>query len=437
MTTPAASATRTDTFAAARRVIAGGVSSVMRTFEPELVMTRASGASMWDEDGREYLDFHAAFGPIVLGHAHEEVDGRVANAARTMDLTGVGPSLAEVELAERLVGHIPSAERVLFCNSGSEATYHAIRLARAATGRRRLIKFQGGYHGWHDSVSANVISPRERVGALDPTTAGACPQELADLIVLPFNDVDAFRQAMRDQGDDVAAIIVEPVLHTIGCVVGSDSFLTALREESRRHGSVLIFDEVVTGFRHALGGYQSLCGVTPDLTTLAKSMANGYPIAAVVGASELMEQFAPAGGPVMFGGTFSGHPVMAAASVATLDVLERDDGAFYRHVDQLGERMRLGLVEVAARVGIEMVVQQFRSVFACYFGPEAVRTFVDTLDNDAGRYVGFHRGMIDRGFFMVPLNLKRNHLSLAHTEEDVDRTIEAAEQVLSELAARA
>lgn len=433
----AAATSSTAVFDTARTVIPGGVSSVMRAFDPPLVMAKASGALMWDVEGREYVDFHAAFGPSVLGHAHPEVDARVTELARSVDLTGVGPSPQEVELAQRLVELVPSAQAALFCSSGSEATYHAIRLARAATGRRKLIKFQGCYHGWHDAVAANVISTPERFGGLDPITAGACPQELADLIVLPFNDVEAFRATMAASGHDVAGVIVEPVLHTIGCVVGTDEFLQALRSATSHHGSVLIFDEVVTGFRHAIGGYQSLCGVTPDLTTFAKSMANGYPIGAVVGSRELMEQFAPAGGPVMFGGTFNGHPVMAAAANATLDILERDNGAFYRHVDELGTRMRDGVRSAARQAGLDVTVQQFRSVFACYFSPDEIRTFADTFKNDARRYVAFHRGMIDRGFFMVPLNLKRNHLSLSHTSEHVDRAIEAAYEVFTEIAAAA
>lgn len=418
----------------ARRSIPGGVNSIMRVFDPALVMTRASGAAVWDEDGRRYVDFHAAFGPTILGHAHPEVDARAAEAARDMDLVGIGPCESEIDLAEKLIEHIPSAEAVHFCNSGSEATYHAVRLSRAASGRRLIVKFQGCYHGWHDAVAANVISPPERIGSIDPMSAGIAPHALDELAVLRFNDVAGFQRFMAERGDDVAAVIVEPVLHTIGCVVGTTPFLQSLRDETTRHGTVLIFDEVVTGFRHHLGGYQALCGVTPDLTTLAKSIANGYPLAAIVGARNLMEQFAPGGGGVLFGGTFNGHPVMTAAGLATVEILERDGGAVHRHLSALGERMKEGLERITASTGLPARVQQFRSVFACYFTAEPVRSFDDALTNDAARYVRFHREMIDRGFFMIPLNLKRNHLSAAHTVADVDDALTAADRVLSAMA---
>jgi glutamate-1-semialdehyde 2,1-aminomutase len=413
----------------AERVVPGGVNTGMRALDPPLAFTRANGQYLWDADGNRYVDFHAAFGPIILGHADPEVSDAVTRAVDTVDLVGVGVSDLEAMVAEKIVLHVPSADKVLFCNSGSEATFHAIRLARAATGRRLVIKFQGCYHGWHDYTAANVISSAERVGSLDPISAGVSEAALNELVVLPFNDIEAFERAARGLADRLAAVILEPIVHTIGCVVASDEFLQTLRRITSDVGAVLIFDEVVTGFRHHIGGYQAICGVTPDVTTLGKAIANGYPLAAVAGRADLMDRFSTRpGGDVFFGGTFNGHPVGLAAALTTIERLE--DGSIHRRLFRLGERMRAGLVEITTRLGVEAQPTSFGSVFVCYFAPRPVRSFDDALSNDAQRYVAFHRGMIERGFFMLPLNLKRNHLSAAHTDVDVDSALQAAEDTL-------
>jgi glutamate-1-semialdehyde 2,1-aminomutase len=258
-------------------------------------------------DGNEYVDYHAAFGPIVLGHCDAEVDKAAAEATRELGLMGIGTTELEIEAAEAISEHVPSAEMVHFCNSGSEATYNAVRLARAVTGRPKLVKFQGCYHGWHDYLCMNVISPRDRLGKHDPGSAGMLPEALQNTIVLTFNSVPELEQAFAESGDEIAAVILEPIPHNIGCVMPRPEFLKALRELTKRNGSLLIFDEVITGFRHALGGYQAICGVTPDLTTLAKSMANGYPCAALCGKRDFMQRFATAGGDVFFAGTYNAH----------------------------------------------------------------------------------------------------------------------------------
>ena len=247
----------------AQRVIPGGVSSSLRFLDPPRVFTRARGSRIWDADGREYIDFHAGFGPIILGHADDRVREVAMETAAEIDVIGAGSSELEIQLAEKIREHVPSAERVLFSNSGSEATYHAIRVARAATGRNLVVKFQGCYHGWHDYIAANVISQPDRVGSIDPISAGILPQALEWLVVLPFNDVEALDDLMRERGHEIAAVILEPVIHTIGCVVPTDEFMSALRRTTTEAGSILIFDEVVTGFRHDLGGYQAICGITP------------------------------------------------------------------------------------------------------------------------------------------------------------------------------
>jgi glutamate-1-semialdehyde 2,1-aminomutase len=419
------------------RLLPGGVSSSLRTVDPPRVFIRAKGSRLWDADGNEYIDFHCAFGPIILGHADEAVRARAMAAIDELDIVGAGATLLEIALARKIQEHVPSAERVLFSNSGTEATFQAIRVARAATGRKLLVKFQGCYHGWHDYVAANVISRPERVGTIDPISAGVLPQALDWLAVLPFNDVDALETFMARRGQEVAAVILEPVIHTIGCVPSSAEFVAALRRTTAEQGAILIFDEVVTGFRHDLGGYQGIMGVRPDLTTFAKAIANGYPLAVVCGRADLMERFnTTTSGDVLFGGTYNGGPLSMAAGLATIEALEADDRAIHRRLFALGEQMRVGLQQICDRLGITARAVNFGSVFVVYFTDREVRNFDDALTSDAELYVGFHRGMSARGFLMPQMNLKRNHLTGAHTAEDVDRTLEAAEDVLAELKAR-
>ena len=419
--------------ARAAQAIPGGVNSFTRLLDPPLTWVRSSGAYLWDTGGKKYLDYHLAFGPQILGHNHPVVDQRVREVIDRIDCIGVGATDLETLVAEKLIEKIPSAEAVLFCNSGTEATMHAVRLARAATERPKLVKFQGCYHGAYDSLLMNVISPANRLGAKDPGSAGLLAQAIEDTIVLPFNDVPAVEEAFDQYPDQIAAVITEPIPHNIGAVLPEPGYLAALRALTSRHGALLIFDEVITGFRHALGGYQSLCGVTPDLTTLAKAMGNGYPVAAVVGRRALMHRFMTGGGDVFFGGTFNGHPVGLAAALATIQVLE--DESVHRHVFRLGDRLRRGLGEIAQRHGLVAIAGGFGSVVVLYFMEPPVRSYTDLLRCDGAKYVAFHRGMIEHGCFMLPMNLKRINLSAAHTEEDIDRTLEAADVVLAHLSA--
>jgi glutamate-1-semialdehyde 2,1-aminomutase len=341
---------------------------------------------------------------------------------------GVGVTPVEIELAERLCALVPSLERVLLTETGSEATFHALRLARAATGRRHIIKFQGCYHGWHDSVALNVISPAERVGQKDPLSQGMLPEVIDATIVCRFNDADEVERALRDH--DVAAIILEPIPHNIGTVLPRPGFLERLRELASAHGTVLIFDEVITGFRHALGGYQSISGVMPDLTTLGKAMGNGWPISALGGKAELMELFSTTPGrPAFFAGTFNGHPPTAAAALATIDKLEHEP--VHEHVFRLGERTRTGLQELYDRLGVPALVTGFGSVFVSYFLEGPVSCYDDLLANDVDLFVEYRRELMGHGIFELPLNLKRSHFSYAHTDDDVDRLLEATERSVS------
>jgi len=416
----------TDLAARAAAVIPGGVNSGQRRVPglEDLVVTATSGATFTDAEGRTYTDYHAAFGPPLLGHNDRDVDAAVAATARSVGLMGVGVTPVEIELAERLCELVPSVERVLLTETGSEATFHAIRVARAATGRRHVIKFQGCYHGWHDAVAMNVISLPENVGRRDPLSKGVLPEVTEATIVCRFNDAEDVERALTEH--DVAAIILEPIPHNIGAVLPEDGFLERLRELATRNSAVLIFDEVITGFRHALGGFQSIAGVTPDLTTLGKAMGNGWPISALGGSAELMDMFSTTPGrPAFFAGTFNGHPPTAAAALATIEKLQREP--VHEHVFALGERTRRGLEELYGRLEIPAVVSGFGSVFLTYFLEGPVRSYDDLLANDVELFVGYRRELMKEGIFELPLNLKRSHFSYAHTDADVDRLLEATE----------
>src|SRR3954469_20890331 len=294
----------------AAEVIPGGVNTCRRRSDPRLCFARGDGAYLWDLEGRRYLDYHAAYGAILLGHSHPAVTARVATAIEERVLFGVGVTEAEVALARKIVAHVPSAEQVVVCNSGSEATYHAIRLARGVTGRETIVKFQGCYDGFHDYVLRNVMSTPELVGRRDPQSKGMLDAAIDATLVCRFNDLADVETTLRAHPESIAAIVVEPVAHNSPGLLPRPGFLEGLRALCSREGIVLIFDEVITGFRHALGGYQSICGVTPDLTTLGKAIANGFPLAAIAGRRALMEHFnTTADGDVHFGGTYNGNAV--------------------------------------------------------------------------------------------------------------------------------
>ncbi|MEU6841106.1 aspartate aminotransferase family protein [Streptomyces sp. NPDC046716] len=414
----------------ARTVVPGGVNSGQRSIPglTDLVVTGTSGARFRTADGREFTDFHSAFGPPLLGHNDPDVARAATEAGARLGHMGVGVTEGEVELAEQLVELIPSVEKVLLTSTGSEATFHALRVSRAATCRRLVVKFQGCYHGWHDAVSLNVISAPEKVGSHDPISTGILPEVLDATLVLPFNDSEAVRRAFAEHGHDIAAVIVEPVPHNVGALLPYQEFLTTLREETTKAGSVLIFDEVITGFRHDLGGWQSICGVTPDLTTLGKAIANGAPVGAIGGRADLMDLFSTRpGAPAFFAGTYNGHPSVVAAALATLRKLREEP--VHAHVYRLGNRIRTELAALYERLGVPAVVTGYGSVFVSYFmpGPDTPRTYDDLLANDASLFVGYRRKLLDHGLFELPLNLKRSHISYAHTDADVERLIEGTE----------
>jgi glutamate-1-semialdehyde 2,1-aminomutase len=418
-----------ETYERATRVIPGGVNSATRRLARPMAWEWAEGAYIRDVDGNTFLDYHAAFGPIVLGHKHPGVTAAVAEAIEGLDMVGVGITEREILLAEKVVEHVPSAEMALTFSTGSEATYMAVRLARGVTGRTKLIKFQGTFHGWHDYLLMNVITPADRIGQKDPGCAGQLADAVENTVICRFNDLDSVEQAIAANPGEIAAIFLEAIPHNIGCVLPTQAFVEGLRQLCDAHGIILVFDEVITGFRHGLGGYQAKLGVTPDITTMAKAIANGYPCAVIAGRRDLMMQFSTApGGKVFVGGTYNGHPVGSAAALATIAAME--DGSVHEHLFALGAHARDGIQAIADRLGIQMTVGGYGSVFTPYFMDGPIDRYEDLLRNDNARDVAFRSAMVDQGIFMLPMALKRNHISAAHTLADVERTLDVAETVL-------
>ena len=418
----------------AREVIPGGAQTGLRAqahYPDGIAFERASDATMETVEGDSYTDYHLAFGPIILGHGHEAVDRAVHETIDRGVLFGAGTTELEVEVAAGLVDRFPGIEQVNFCNSGTEATYHAIRLARAHTGNETVVKFEGCYHGWHDYVDVNVYPPEAGADEPYPESDGILSAALESTISLPFNDPDAVERTLADH--DVAAVILEPIPHSVGCLMPEDGFLETLRDLTDRHDVPLIFDEVITGVRHSPTGAQGEFGVTPDLTCVAKALGNGYPVAAVGGRRDLMAQ---AGGDhtagVVISGTYSGHPVGLAAARETLRIVDEED--VQGHVTDLGDAYRAGIRDLLDDHGVEGRVLGHRSIFTVQFGVTGEPTdYGDILGLDEERFRTYAQGMRDRGHFFTPNPYKRHHLSLAHGEEHLDQYLDDADEVLGQL----
>jgi glutamate-1-semialdehyde 2,1-aminomutase len=420
----------------ARRVIPGGAQTGLRAQAYDLgdvVFDAAEGAMLHTADGERFTDYHLGFGPVILGHGDDRVDGAVRETLDAGVLFGAGTTPLEVDVAEALVDRLPSVEQVNFCNSGSEATYHAIRLARAHTGNRKVLKFEGCYHGWHDYVDVSVYPPPEEVGERYPESDGMLPEAVEQTVVAPFNDADAAAAAIREHADDLAAVILEPIPHSVGCLHPEEAFLRTLREETAARDVPLVFDEVITAFRHSPRGVQTELGVIPDLTCVAKALGNGYPVAAVGGRTDIMAQ---AGGDhaagVVISGTYSGHPAGLAAAKATLTALDED--GVQGQLSALGERYRAGLRDLLADHGIEGRVVGHRSIFAPQFGVTGEpRSYDDVVGLDEERFRAFAAGMFARGHFFTPNPYKRHHLSAAHDEDTLEQYLDDADAVLATL----
>ncbi len=422
-------------FEEARNLTPGGVHSAIRYFDPyPIFISSAKGARIYDVDGNEYLDYHLGFGPVLLGHSHPRVTTAVREQLDKGVIYGLSNEL-EVKVTMKIASHVPSAEMTRFCSSGTEATYHAIRVALAYTGRSKIVKFEGAYHGWHDFVSVssgpslNDAGPKASPASV-PDSDGLS-EAAKNTIVVPFNQPEILEKTIKKHKNEIAALITEPILHgNATCIPPKEGFLEFLREITAAEDIVLIFDEVVTGFRHDLGGAQRLFGVKPDLTTFAKAMANGFPVGAVCGRNDIMAEFKPTGR-VDYGGTYNGNPISMAATLATIEELE--NGGVHQHLFSLGQRLRNQLNGCINDLGLGAHAVGFGSVFQLLFTDKAINDYRDTLTSSKEDFMKFQKGMMEKGIFIIPQPNKRCHISAAHTIEDIDHTVETAREVLGKL----
>jgi glutamate-1-semialdehyde 2,1-aminomutase len=419
-------------FTRAQRVLPGGVDSPVRAFKAvdasPLFIRRASGARIEDVDGNVFIDYVMSWGPLIHGHAPRGLVKALAAAAR--DGTSFGaPSPLEVDLAERVRALMPSIERVRFVSSGTEATMSAVRVARAATGRDRILKFEGCYHGHADAFLVKAGSGALTLGT--PTSPGVTRAASADTLVAAYNDLDSVKQVFDANRDKIAAVIVEPIAGNMGVVPPADGFLRRLREVCRSHGALLIFDEVISGFRAAAGGAQAISGVRPDLTCLGKIIGGGLPVGAYGGRADLMDLVSPSG-PVYQAGTLSGNPLAMTAGLWCLDHLSRK---LYASLAALGARLAAGLADAARDAGVALQVNAFGSVLTPFFTDCAVRDFQSATSANTRRYSRFFRGMLTRGVYPPPSQFEAWFLSGAHTVRDVEKTIRVAREAMREVGA--
>ena len=419
--------------ARANTLFPGGVNSPVRAFravggEPPIIV-RAKGSRMWDADGSEYIDYVGSWGPMVLGHADPEVVAAVKAAADNGTSFGASTT-AESELGELVREAFHSIEMMRFVSSGTEATMSSIRLARAFTGRKYIVKFEGCYHGHADSLLVKAGSGVATLGI--PGSAGVLEEQVQFTLALPFNSIGAVEEAFARYRDQIAAIIVEPVVGNMGCVPPRQGYLQKLREITRAAGSLLIFDEVMTGFRVAYGGAQEIYGIVPDLTTLGKIIGGGLPVGAYGGRAEIMRMIAPLG-PVYQAGTLSGNPLAMAAGVATLCRLKRERKEIYAALENKSETLVRGVTDQANKHGLPVTTNRVGSMFTWFFQDGEVRDYDDACRSDTKAFAQFHRGMLEHGIYLPPSQFEAAFLSAAHSDADIERTIDAARAAFQSL----
>ena len=419
-------------FEEAKRVLPGGVNSPVRAYRavgmaPRFI-TRADGVYLWDEDGRRYLDYVCSWGPMILGHNHPVIREAVERAVQD-GLSFGAPTRREVEIAELMVELVPGIEMVRMVNSGTEAVMSALRLARGTTGREKLIKFEGCYHGHSDCMLVNAGSSALAGG--HPSSAGVPVGAAKDTLTAQFNDLDSVRALLEENPGQVAAVIVEPVAANMGVVGPAPGFLEGLRALCDQHGALLIFDEVITGFRLALGGAQAYFGVRADLVTFGKIIGGGMPVGAYCGSRALMEQVAPCG-PVYQAGTLSGNPVAMAAGLAQLRYLQAHPEV-YDQISRFALRLAEGMRDLAKQAGVPVQINQIGSLLAPFFTPTAVTSFTDAKGSDVGRYARYFQGMLEHGVALAPAQFEAMFVSAAHGEAELNTTLEAVEQTFAAL----
>ncbi|MDQ0208252.1 glutamate-1-semialdehyde 2,1-aminomutase [Alkalicoccobacillus murimartini] len=421
-------------FTEAQEHILGGVNSPSRAYKgvgggTPVFMKRGSGAYFWDEDDNQYIDFLGAYGPIIAGHAHPTITKAIQTAAENGVLYGT-PTKLENEFASKLKTAIPSLEKVRFVNSGTEAVMTTIRVARAYTGRDKIVKFAGCYHGHSDLVLVAAGSGPATLGT--PDSAGVTKSIAKEVITVPFNDIDAYRETLERWGDEIAAVLVEPIVGNFGMVEPAPGFLQQVNELTHQYGGLVIYDEVITAFRFMYGGAQDYLGVYPDMTALGKIIGGGLPIGAYGGRIDIMEKVAPLG-PAYQAGTMAGNPASMASGIACLEVLEEQ--GVYEHLDHLGERLETGLLHLARKHHVQCTVNRIKGALTLYFGSETITNYDQANATDTNQFAIFFKSMLDQGINLAPSKFEAWFLTIAHTEEDITKTLEAADLALAEVAA--
>jgi glutamate-1-semialdehyde 2,1-aminomutase len=422
-----------DLFARAQEILVGGVNSPVRAFRAvggtPLIIDRAAGSLLWDADGREYIDYVCSWGALILGHAHADVVAAVADQAARGTTYGMTSPL-EIELGERIARAVPSIERIRFVSSGTEATMSAVRAARAFTKRDLILKFEGGYHGHADSF---LVEAGSGLATLGISSSPGVPEALARLTLnAPYNDIGAVENLFAQHKDKIAAIIVEPVAANMGVVAPTPEFLASLRRVTQNAGTLLIFDEVITGFRLTYGGAQAAVGVRPDITVLGKIIGGGLPVAAYGGRRDIMDTIAPLG-PVYQAGTLSGNPLAMRAGLATLPLLEQR--GFYSGLDAKAARLAEGLRSALAEAGVPGQINSAGSLLTVFFTSTPVRDYAGAKKSDTARFAAFFQEMLGQGFLLPPSQFEALFVSAAHSDDDIDRTIVAARASLLKLPA--